>query len=579
MTRFSLPLLLSLGFIASACSLHDTRPADADLVISVISTNDVHGELLPATGRGGLATISGYVDALRRASQARNDSVLLLDAGDMWQGTLESNVSEGSTMVDAYNAMGYAAAAIGNHEFDFGPMGPAATPREPGDDARGALKVRAAEARFPFLVANLVDTSTGQLVNWPNVKPSVLLDVQGVKVGVIGVTTRSALQTTIAANVQGLAVAPLADAITREARKLREQGAKVVIVTAHAGSYCSEFDDPADTSSCNMQGEIMQVALQLEAGLVDQIIGGHVHERIAHNVNGIAVTAAHSHTRAFGRVDFTIARDSGDILQRRIFPPHVPCPYVTNTDGSCAWSVSPEVTRASYEGEAVVANPAVVAAAEAAAALVAREKNRKLGVFLETPFTLEGNPESALGNLFTDALLAEVDGDIVIHNVTGGIRRGLPEGDLTFGSVYLMSPFDNQVVVLDLPGRDLRKIVAAQAHNHRRRAGIAGMHVVITCNSDAMQVHMTLADGHRIADEDRVRVIANDFLALGGDDILTPAMPEGGFTWAAPVQTTRGVLVEWFEQQPSRLHARDFLSDEPRWVIPDELAETCQYQP
>lgn len=579
MMRPILPLLLFLCLIASACSSPDTRPADTDLVISVISTNDVHGELLPATGRGGLATISGYVDALRRASQARNDSVLLLDAGDMWQGTLESNVSEGSTMVDAYNAMGYAAAAIGNHEFDFGPMGPAATPRDSGDDARGALKVRASEARFPFLVANLVDTGTGQLVDWPNVKPSVLLDVQGVKVGVVGVTTRSALQTTIAANVEGLAVAPLADAITREARKLREQGATLVIVTAHAGSYCTEFDNPSDTSSCNMQGEIMQVALQLEAGLVDQIIGGHVHERIAHNVNGIAVTAAHSHTRAFGRVDFTVARDSGEILQRRIYPPQIPCPYVTKTNSSCAWADSAEVTRASYEGEAVIANPAVVAAAETAAALVAREKDRELGVFLETPFTLQGNPESALGNLVTDALLAKVEADIAIHNVTGGIRRSLPQGDLTFGSVYLMSPFDNQVVVLDLSGKDLRKIVAKQAHNHRRRAGIAGMQVVISCDNDAMQVDMTLADGRRIGDEDRVRVIANDFLALGGDDILTPAMPEGGFTWPAAVQTTRGVLVEWFEQQQGPLRARDFLDDGPRWVIPDGLAETCRYQP
>jgi len=579
MTRLTLPLLLSLAILASACSSPNTRPADADLVISVVSTNDVHGELLPATGRGGLATISGYVDALRRANQTSDDSVLLIDAGDMWQGTLESNLSEGRIMVEAYNAMGYAAAAIGNHEFDFGPPGLAATPRDPGDDARGALKLRTAEADFPFLAANLIDASSGQLVDWPNVRPSVLLEVQGVKVGLIGVTTRSALQTTIAANVQGLTVTPLADAITREARKLRAEGATLVIVTAHAGSYCSEFDDPDDTSSCNMEGEIMQVAQQLETGLVDQIIGGHVHQKIAHNVNGIAVTSAHSHTRAFGRVDFTLARDSGKVLQRKIFPPQIPCPYLNEADGTCAWSDSAAVTRASYEGEPVVANAAVVAAAETAAALVVMEKERKLGVYLETPFTLEGNPESALGNLFTDALLEEVDGDIVIHNVSGGIRRGLPEGELTFGSVYLMSPFDNEVVVLDIAGQDLRKIVAAQAHNHRRRAGIAGMRVVVKCDGDAMQVDMTLADGRSIADQDRVRVIANDFLALGGDDVLTPAMPEEGFTWPEPVQSTRGVIVDWFEQQQGHLNSRDFLSDEPRWMIPDGLAETCQYQP
>ena len=66
----------------------------------------------------------------------------------MWQGTLESNLGEGAAVVDAYNAMGYTAAAVGNHEFDFGPAGPAAIPEQPGDDPRGALKLRIAEAQF-----------------------------------------------------------------------------------------------------------------------------------------------------------------------------------------------------------------------------------------------------------------------------------------------------------------------------------------------------------------------------------------------------------------------------------------------
>ena len=63
-------------------------------------------------------------------------------------------------MIAAYNALGYTAAAIGNHEFDFGPVGAAATPRTPADDPRGALKARAAAAAFPFLAANLLDTAT-----------------------------------------------------------------------------------------------------------------------------------------------------------------------------------------------------------------------------------------------------------------------------------------------------------------------------------------------------------------------------------------------------------------------------------
>src|SRR5204862_183788 len=82
----------------------------------------------------------------------------------------------------AYNALGYDAAAIGNHEFDFGPVGPATSPRAPGDDPRGALEARAAEAHFPFLAANLIVESTGAAPAWPNVVGTKLFTVADIKV-------------------------------------------------------------------------------------------------------------------------------------------------------------------------------------------------------------------------------------------------------------------------------------------------------------------------------------------------------------------------------------------------------------
>src|SRR5687767_10145413 len=154
----------------------------AAVTLSIVGTNDLHGGVLPAEGRGGLAWLGGYVNNLRAARARDGGAVLLIDAGDMWQGTLESNLDEGATVVAAYNALGYTAAAVGNHEFDFGPAGPAATPRNASDDPRGALKARATEATFPFLAANLIDTSTGWPVAWPNVKPSAIVEVSGVKV-------------------------------------------------------------------------------------------------------------------------------------------------------------------------------------------------------------------------------------------------------------------------------------------------------------------------------------------------------------------------------------------------------------
>ena len=214
---------------------------------------------------------------------------LLIDAGDMFQGTLESNLSEGAPVVAAYNQLGYAAAAIGNHEFDYGPAGDRVIPATSTDDPRGALKARAAEAKFPFLTANILDSATGLPVNWPNVKPSIMVEVSGVKIGIVGVATSVTLSTTIAPNVRGLVIAPLAPAIIREATKLRQAGATVVVVAAHAGGTCQRFDSPADLSSCQQNAEIMRVARDIPAGLVNVIVAGHAHLGVAHEVAGIAI--------------------------------------------------------------------------------------------------------------------------------------------------------------------------------------------------------------------------------------------------------------------------------------------------
>ena len=102
--------------------------------LSIIGTNDFHGHVERA------AVFAGYMNNLRDAAKKRRDEVLLVDAGDMFQGTLESNLGEGDVVVEIYNALGYAAAAIGNHEFDFGPVGQDHVPMHTNQDPRGALK-------------------------------------------------------------------------------------------------------------------------------------------------------------------------------------------------------------------------------------------------------------------------------------------------------------------------------------------------------------------------------------------------------------------------------------------------------
>ncbi len=560
MSRICGPSALFLTVLLAACSPGaDTQDT---VTISVVGTNDVHGAMNAEDEFGGLVNFSAYVDALRQARHSDGGAVLLIDAGDMWQGTIASNLSEGAAVVDAYNALRVTAAAIGNHEFDFGPEGPKAIPVDATDDPRGALKQRIREAQFPVLAANLIDDATGLPVQWEGVRPSVMVEAAGVKVGIVGVVTSHALVTTIAANTIGLSIAPLAETIAREAAQLRADGAVLVIVAAHAGGHCTEFSDANDLSSCDLNTEIMRVASELEPGLVDHIVGGHHHNPIAHVVNETSITANKSKIFSFGRADFRFSRESGEIIERLVFPPQRNTAELEGT----------------YENRELSPNPAVLRIAEAARARAIELKERKLGVRLAEPFDLEPDIESALSNLFTEALLDAFDADIAIHNVFGGIRNGLPAGDLDYGSVYEMFPFDNIVSIHELSGQDLRKVVARQAGS-RRKAGFAGMRVFVTCSEAGMHVEMRLDDGREIMDEDRIRVVANDYLALGGDDILTPAIPAGGFELSYDMPLTRDVIVGWFSGQDGILYAADFVSHSaPMWNGTDPLPPACQKQ-
>src|SRR5262249_46579873 len=220
------------------------------VTLSIVGTNDLHGALER------LPLLAGFIANLRAARAADGGGVVLVDGGDMCQGPLESSLAEGADVVRAYNHIGYAAVALGNHEFDYGPEGPAAVAASAADDPRGALKARVREARFPFVVSNIRDTATGARIAWPNMPASILVAVAGIKVGIIGASTASTPHTTMPANFAGLEMMPAAPAIAEQASALRAQGAQVIVATMHIGSNCKDLDHPEDTSSCEQSAEL-----------------------------------------------------------------------------------------------------------------------------------------------------------------------------------------------------------------------------------------------------------------------------------------------------------------------------------
>ncbi len=578
----SAPALLWL--LASAASPLGARSQAGPVTLSIVGTTDLHGFIAPIDNRGGLALLGGYLKNLRAARASDGGAVLLLDSGDTYQGGIDSNLSEGAVVIDAYNALGYTAAAIGNHDFEYGAVDQWGADDDPAADRRGALKARALQARFPFLAANLREHD--RPVEWPNVQASTLVDASGVKVGVIGVMTLDALSMTLAANVGGLRVTDVTAAIETEATRLRAAGVQVVVVASHAGGECAAFDAPTDLTTCDDSAEMFDVARRLPRGLVNVMMAGHTHAGIAHEVNGVAIAQGYSWGRAFSRVDLVVERGDGPagaggaarVTGVRIFPPREVCTF-EDASGRCASSAS-HGAAARYEGRVVVPDPVVQAAMAPALARVTALRATPLGVVFDASVPRGvGADESPLGNLFADALrdLAPgTDAAISYASGPGGLRADLAAGPVTLGAVYDVYPFDNLVVRRTLTGAQLRQLLTAQFRRARfggRALGVSGLSLRVDCRDGGYLVDTARASGEAIADDDTLVVAMSDFLAARATSVAPDAAaPHAG---EPPVQM-RDVVMRWLRARSGRLAASRFGDPaQPRWTPAATPTETC----
>jgi 2',3'-cyclic-nucleotide 2'-phosphodiesterase (5'-nucleotidase family) len=550
---------LLAALVAFACSV---TPRDS-ITLSVVGTNDLHGRILGEQGRGGLALLDGYLRNLRAARARDGGAVLLLDAGDLFQGTLESNLNEGAVVISAYNALHYDAAAIGNHEFDYGPAGPATAPQSADDDPVGALKARTAQATFPFVAANILDNSTSRPIAWRNVTPSVILTVGGVRVGVVGLTTLETLGATLSANTRGLDVVPLAPALETEARRLRADGATVIVATAHAGGRCTEFVNPADLSSCAANAEIFNVARALPAGLVDVIVAGHRHEGIAHEVNGVAVISSYSAGRAFGRIDLTVDRGTGRATNHHIFPPHDVCERDDPATGKCA--TPGEGTPAQYEGTAIEASQQIAAILAPAVEVAQETKQKSLNTMIEGTVP-RGEGETAAGDLLADwtrAAAGSVDAAVIN---SGGVRTAVPAGPLTYGRLYELTPFDNREARLTLTGAELATVVRENLSRRGDMIVLSGIRATATCGVGGLHVSLQRESGKPIADREVLSVVTSDFLATNGSDLFAPVMPfRTEATLDGPI--LRDAIAEWLTRTSGSWRAGDFAQPAHRRLV------------
>ncbi|MBA2670176.1 MAG: 5'-nucleotidase C-terminal domain-containing protein, partial [Gemmatimonadetes bacterium] len=467
---------------ASASRAGHARAADGVKRLRVIGTNDFHGHLSPtrpgfAGGRevGGSAALSGY---FARERENWNGPTVLIDGGDVMQGTPTSNLSEGRATVDYFNEIGYTAAALGNHEFDWG---------------IDVLRARIAEANFAWLGANIYMKGTDTLPSW--VQPTTMVTLPGcdggapacdsVRVGIIGIATEQTPTTTRPSNVVTLDFGDEAVAIDRWVPRLREQGADFVIVTAHSGAFCDR-EDP----SLDCRGEIVDVARRLQHR-PDLIVSGHTHSVVNTVVNGIRIVQAGSYGTRFTTVD--LERVSPDSVSTTV--PRQPITYV----------------------DEVTPDPAIVALVERHEVEI-RPLVERVIAHLERSLTRDGS-EYPLGNLIADAQRSATGTQISLMN-NGGIRTELLAGPVRYGDLFRLQPFDNLLVTMELTGAQiLSALEHAVGGRDRVSAHVSGITVRYdpTRERGSRVVSVTLDDGSPLDPTLRYSFTVNDFLAELGD--------------------------------------------------------------
>jgi len=529
MKRASL-LLLSFLF---ACTTVTTPPPAAKpaepVHLVIVGTTDLHGWFAGhQEGYGGLATLASYVDALRASNPGR---VVLVDSGDMFQGTLESNIFEGEPVVRGYNMLGYVAAAVGNHEFDYGPVGPDAVARTPEQDELGALKKNAANAKYALLSANMTERATGRVPSWA--KPSLLITVSGVKLGIIGLSTPDTPNVTNPQNVARLNFGDPVAATVAQAAELRAKGADAVIVIAHMGGRCSDVKDVNDVASCETNHEVMHYLDKLPRGTIDAYFAGHTHSQMRQLINGVAVVQGLAYSREFSTIDLWVDPSQHHVLNEKtvLRPLTMICSQVWSGSDQCmpprkGDAPSTLVPRV-FEGKTIVPNAEVAAVFDPYLKQTEAKRKERLNITTTASFGRNDSSDSPLGDLLTDALRAYEKTDVAILN-PGGLRTDLRAGELVYSDMFEVSPFDNYPAVVTLTGAQLHELLRLTTVGERRILQVSGIRYVVDRLKDADKpdaerdriVSITLPDGKPLDPNAMYTVALPDFLAAGGDGLM-----------------------------------------------------------
>jgi 5'-nucleotidase len=518
-------LVLFSAILAGGCAApgRDSPPAgatSATVDVKLIAFNDFHGNLKTPNLRvpvpdatqsigfrlepaGGIEQFAALVRSLRE----KNANHVVVSAGDMVGATpLLSAFFRDEPTIEAMNLVGVDIHAVGNHEFDYGAKhlkrlraGGCAEDKDgrPGCGGREPY----AGSRFPFLAANVVENATGQTL-FP---AYVIREFDGVKVAFIGVTLHGTPAIVRPGGTTGLAFKAEEDTVNKLVPEIKAKGVAAIVVVMHEGGVQGAGGGIDDCKEFSGKGK--EVVEKFDPA-VDVVLSAHTHRYYVCDVNGKLMTSAGSYGTLVTEIDLKIDRVSGRIVSKKAQN------LVVDPKGPKDVALTSLVEKYSRLAEPL--------------------ENRVVAkVNREITLVMNQAGESTMGNLIADAHLfsaaaPDKGGAVIAFNNPGSLRSTIipaADGSVKYGELFKTQPFQNDLISMNLTGKQLKALLEQQFDGDRAR--LMGVSTGFSYAWDAAKprgekviASSMKLNGTPVSPELQYRVVANSFIA-GGSEGMT----------------------------------------------------------
>ena len=506
--------LSTLSGSIAASSLPSFGAEKQDLkTISIIHTTDLHGHILPTKTYEGIGNVGGLArcSTLIRTWRRQNPDNLLVDAGDLYQGTHLSRRNEGALMVKLLNKLNYDAWTLGNHDFDWGIDPAVAAVRDSN------MPVLAGNLNIDGKVAGTLEADSHPL---SKIAPYQIFERAGFRIGVLGLTTPGLPFWLRPEMIKGLE--PLDPAVVAKdiIAKMQSEGVDAIVAIGHMGSKFGK-DDFANRVHAILEGNRD----------IDVYIAGHTHQDMAqYSFNGATYTQASYYGVHLGRVDLTFSREQRKLVHKRAFTIFMdnrfePDPFVLAV-------ARDEINAAEEE----LARPVGTVTAPLSADFKRGQPN---------------DQEKLIAAAIQHALKQkQTSVDAVFHGAF--LTEAIPAGAKTMNDLWEVIPYENMIVTTELTGAQI-VIMLEEVFNVNRFSdrNLVGIDVTVEKIDGSWKVRQLKRPGadSPIAPDEKVTIALNTYDAQSGGkrfmklrDIVNA--PESKATFY-PVET-RDALAEYF---------------------------------